>query len=401
MITSSKNTINSCRICSSSSFSDLFNIESFPLFYGAITPKKKKDDQQYPLSIAICNDCGLVQQLNLLDEEIINRVYDADYHSCPSPVATGIGIGEIEKFHSFFNQNSLNKGKLLELACFDGYLLKKIQKDGWDVFGCDPSPTTKTAADLIGKKRIVNDYFHKDLYPSNLFDVIVFRNLLEHIYDLHEFIRSISFSLKIGGRIFVEVPNVKEYVKYGGVGSFFHQHVSYFSLKTLTHLLTKHGFTIERFHEGNPNLFVQAVKRELNDKKQFKPGYKIIGIDQQSFIKKHSALLNEIIKYFNEPNYKKIALFCASAFSTYILSFLKPDQTNKISYIFDNDKNKQGKEIIGCNVSISNPNEINTSSFDSILITTYLFHNEIRQQLQDFRIESGKIISISDFVAKI
>ena len=83
------------------------------------------------------------------------------------------------------------------------------------------------------------------------------------------------------------------------------------------------------------------------------------------------------------------------------MSFLKPDQTNKISYIFDNDKNKQGKEIIGCNVSISNPNEINTSSFDSILITTYLFHNEIRQQLQDFRIESGKIISISDFVAKI
>ena len=56
MITSSKNTINSCRICSSSSFSDLFNVESFPLFYGAITPKKKKDVQQYPLSIAICKE---------------------------------------------------------------------------------------------------------------------------------------------------------------------------------------------------------------------------------------------------------------------------------------------------------------------------------------------------------
>ena len=63
-----------------------------------------------------------------------------------------------------------------------------------------------------------------------------------------------------GGQIFIDVPNVKQYSSVGGMGCFFHQHISYFSIGSLTTLLNKYGFEIESFHEGSPNLFVYARK---------------------------------------------------------------------------------------------------------------------------------------------
>ena len=196
----------SCLICNKNKFNDLISINKFPLFFGAIPLNKKKSIEEFPLAIAQCQYCGHVQQINLIDETIINRVYDAEYYNCPSPVNTGMGTREIEKFYSFFKDNNLRKGKLLEIACFDGYLLNKMKKNGWDVYGCDPSPMSSTAEEIIGNQKIEKKYFNKELYPKNSFDCIIFRNLLEHIYDLHKFLESVTFCLKDNGRIFIDVP---------------------------------------------------------------------------------------------------------------------------------------------------------------------------------------------------
>ena len=195
--------------------------------------------------------------------------------------------------------------------------------------------------------------------------------------------------------------DIKEYVKYGGAGSFFHQHVSYFSLHTLTLLLTQHGYSVERYYEGNPNLFIQALKGEINNQKQFHSNNEIIGIDPKTFIDKHTSLLAEISKYFNESNNKRIALFGASALATYIVSFLNTEQLNKITFIFDNDVDKHHKELFGCDVSISNPNNLNKLDIDSFLITTYLFDSEISQQLIQFGIDKEIITSINDLTDNI
>ena len=392
---------NQCLICSSEEFSEILHVEQFPVIFGAIPPDKKKDVEQFPITIASCLKCNHVQQVNLIDEDIMNRVYNADYYNLSSPVSTGMGTKEINNFYSFFSSNTLNKGKLLEIACFDGYLLKIFQTEGWDVFGCDPSPITVTAGKLIGEEKINNEFFYKGLYPPNSFDVIIFRNLLEHVYDLHGFLSSISYNLKYGGSIFIDVPNIKEYVKYGGLCSFFHQHISYFSLQTLTLLLTKHGYSVERSYEGNPNLFIQALKGETNSHNQFQTKNETIGIDPKILMEKQTALWMEISKYFNESRNKRIALFGASAMATYIVCFLNTEQLNKIVYIFDNDVDKHQKELFNCKVIISNPENIDKCDFDSLLITTNLFSNEICQQLNQLGIDKNKITSISVLIDNI
>jgi hypothetical protein len=220
--------------------------------------------------------------------------------------------------------------------------------------------------------------------------------LLEHIYDLHKFLNSVSVCLRNSGRIFIDVPNIKQYEKRGGLGSFFHQHVSYFSIETLANLLRDHGFGIDRFYEGDPNLFLQAVK--TNDEKQFILDNELNRVDLKKFVKKYNLLHNQINKYFSDPKNNKIAIFGASALTTHILSLLNSEQKNKIRYIFDNDNVKYNKQLFGSKVSISNPDDIHGSDFDSILINTYFFTSEIRLQLKQYGIDNGKIVSINDFL---
>ena len=256
---------NRCLSCEGTDFSELFHIRKFPIFFGAVPKDKRKRVESFPLTIAICESCSLIQQVNLLDEKILCKLYTADYYNCPSPLATGMGTEEIDKFYSFFRKCRVEKGTLLEIACFDGYLLLKLLNDGWDVYGCDPSPMAKLAMENLGKKKIINDFFTKDTFPTKKFDVIILRNLMEHLYDIQGFLQSVSKCLRPGGRIFIDVPNVTEVLKIGGFGTFFHQHISYFSLQTLEKLLSQYGFIIENSYEGSPNLFIDAVKGDVKE----------------------------------------------------------------------------------------------------------------------------------------
>ena len=78
--------LNQCLICSSEEFTELLKIEKFPIFFGAVQQDKQGDVQHYPLTIAICDNCVLVQQTNLLDEDVWENDWAADAYVA-SPVS--------------------------------------------------------------------------------------------------------------------------------------------------------------------------------------------------------------------------------------------------------------------------------------------------------------------------
>lgn len=370
----------------------MLHINHFPIFFGAVPVENISRVESFPLTIAICEHCHHVQQIKRLDEGILHKVYTDGYYNCPSPLKSGMGTREIDKFHAFFKSCSLEKGKLLEIGCFDGYLLLKLLNDGWDVYGCDPSPMTVVAKENIGDERITNDFFNKDLFEPNSFDVIIFRNLLEHLYNVRDFMKHISSCLKPGGRIFIDVPNVREIFKLGGFGIFFHQHVSYFSLHSLAQLLNQYHFSIEKYLEGDPNLFAGAVNstdKPIIDNNS----HSAFNIEEEvaSFFMENRRIKKRVMDLFKDPALKNIAIFGASALSTTIINFLDKNMVSKIAYIFDNDSLKHGKYIYGCDIPITSPLSINNSQIDMLLISTYFFVKEIYELVAETGVKEEKI----------
>jgi 2-polyprenyl-3-methyl-5-hydroxy-6-metoxy-1,4-benzoquinol methylase len=379
-----------CLLCEKKKFKLFYKIKSFPIYFGAIPKNDFNKIKKFPLEISYCKNCLLVQQTKKISEKVMNKVYSSKYYNCPSPKKSGLGDREIQKFWKFFRSINQKKGKILEIASFDGYLLGMMKKIGWEVYGCDPSAASKVAKRKFGDK-IKNSFYKAGLYKKNSFDVIVFRNLLEHMYDIKKFLKDVSFSLKNNGHIFIDIPNIKSIIKSGSFGVFFHQHVSYFSKSTIKNALENNGFKVKKIFEGNPNLFVYAQKKDSLNQKLYKKNDFIF---LSKNIEKSEKIKNKILKIFKDKKTQKIVLFGMSALATSIINFLPKNLKKKIILLCDNDKLKHSKLLSGINKKIYHPKKLRAISFDKILICSYFFKNEIAISLKKYVKDKKKLLFI-------
>lgn len=374
-----------CLVCKSDSLNNILKLNEFPLYFGALPKDKVNICDMYPLTICKCGVCGHVQQIDSVDEAVMNKVYEAEYYNCPSPEGTGMGVSEIEKFRQFFKDVKPAVGKVLEIGCYDGYLLNKFEEEGWDVYGIDPSDVTAQIVNSYEEGKIVNGFFDENSFEDKQFDMIVFRNLLEHIYDLETFLKSVSKKLVPGGHVFIDVPNVKKYSNVGGMGCFFHQHISYFSIESLTTLLNQCGFAVEESFEGSPNMFVYAkwIDKINKEKSSAKPANDLIlNVDSKK----------EAIKGLFDRN-DSVILFGASIICTTLSCYLPQESKKKIKCIFDNDLSKHGRYIYNCQTPISKPTTPR-GNHDAVLILTWIFADEIEKQLIELGYDKTKILRI-------
>lgn len=101
--------------------------------------------------------------------------------------------------------------KVLDVGCGQGLLGKAYREKGNYVVGIDRAVAIKNAS----KKRL-NKFYNEDftdfkkikkILGKQKFDVIVFADVLEHIYDPVGVVIFYKQFLKKGGRIFISVPN--------------------------------------------------------------------------------------------------------------------------------------------------------------------------------------------------
>ena len=153
---------------------------------------------------------------------------------------------------------------------------------------------------------------------------------------------------------------------------------------------------IENSHEGNPNLFIDAIKETNNIKVDdtFSNSFRLEK-EKELFLQNTQKTKNRLKDIFTNPVFQNIAIFGASALSTTIVNFLEDNLISKIKYIFDNDSSKHGKYIYGCNIPISSISQINESDIDVILISTYLFEKEIYGQLIEIGIDENRIVALN------
>ena len=130
-------------------------------------------------------------------------------------------------------------GKILEIGCGKGYILKYLQSKGYsNIDGIDLSPEDVE----IAKKYVeIDNIYCADaleelLRKKGVYDCIIGKDILEHVEKdkIDEFLNSIKNALKPSGRVILQVPNMDWIMA---------QHERYMDL---THEV---GFTRESFGE--------------------------------------------------------------------------------------------------------------------------------------------------------
>jgi len=104
----------------------------------------------------------------------------------------------------------LEKGALLDVGAGSGAFVHHMQQAGWQVMGLEPDEQARGKAKGINQVDLLPmDYLNK--LSENTFDAITLWHVLEHVHDLHGYIKQLAKLLNPGGSLFIAVPNYTSY----------------------------------------------------------------------------------------------------------------------------------------------------------------------------------------------
>ena len=394
---------NECRLCKSKDFFKVLELTPTP--WADDYRKKDKIDKQetVPLDLYQCNSCFHVQLKDIIEAEEIYLNYTYETEST-------LGLGEhfVSTADDILKIYNKNKGLIVDIGSNDGILLKYFKERGMDTLGIDPMPEIAAKASRLGintlpiffnsktAEDVKKDYGKANIVSSN--------NLVADTDDLDDFVEGVIKILDKDGIFFFETFYFYLQVKNFVWDFTYHEHYSYFLVKPLKKYFESKGFEIisivpnltkggsmrcvlqlkgsNHKVEDNVEKFIELEEKEGFYNRGFIENYsKKIENGKKDFLNK----LDKIIK----PN-TKVSGYGASATSTTLIYHYNLGE--KIDYLYDDFKVKQGLFSPGFHLEVLSPEKISTNRPEYIIILAWRYYKKIIEKNKDYLINGGKFI---------
>lgn len=395
-------TLEECRISNSKNLIKVLDLGLQPL---ANSLKKKQFDNEdkYPLSLSFCEKSSLLQ----LNETIKKEILFDSYVWVTSTSLTAKNYSE--KFYNNLYENiQLDKENdlVIEIASNDGTFLKPFFRDGFKkVLGVDPAQNISELANKFNI-RTINDYWSKDLanklkkeYGSA--KLVFARNVIPHVSELNSVVSGVESILDENGVGVFEIHDANIIFNELHYDSVYHEHLCYFTLKSITYLLNKfnlYPFDIKRSPISGGSFVIYFSKKKKPQSKSFELEIaheeKTKINNANSWIKfankaeKHKEEIKKIISNFSD---KRIIGFGSSARSQTFLNFCGFDNNN-LDLIIDNNPLKQNLYSPGTNIKIVNFETGIKSKPDAIFVLAWNFKDEIIKECKSAGYQGNFII---------
>lgn len=395
-------TIHACRSCGARGIKPFFDLGKQPPANSLIKDSGKKEEL-YPLSLSWCPECSLVQLNETLDPKELFSQYV--WVTGTSKTANEFAITFRDEFLRRVGANSA--GYVLEVASNDGTFLKPFMERGFKVLGIDPAENIADMANKAGiPTRAVfwgDEAARATVAEKGLARIIFARNVLPHVANTHDFVEGLATALDPEGTLAIECHYAGIILRELHYDSIYHEHLCYFTLKSLENLLAAHGLYIRDIMKSpisGGSMIVYAGKQKTAPSKaleDFRAQENAASandfVSWQDFAKKsieHKKTLMEILNKAKASG-KRVAGWGASARSSTMLNFCGID-TSHIFAIIDLNPLKQGLFTAGTHIPIKPAEEVMKESPDSILILAWNFESEIRDALKKKWNYKGEVI---------
>lgn len=202
--------------------------------------------QKENFAVVTCNTCSH----HFIPHYYRKQIQYTQYKNAEVTAAVRAGNNWVKiqrhKLRFQFIKKFIKSGKLFDLGAGWGHFMLAGKELGYDVCGIEISeqPYLYCVNDL---KLPVDhiDFFEMD--ETKKFDVITMWDVLEHIDQASPFLEKCNKLTNTGGYLFLQVPQIDSYFakkhkdnwKMMGL-----DHVNYFSKKTITQILDKHGYQV-------------------------------------------------------------------------------------------------------------------------------------------------------------
>lgn len=247
-----------CPLCAGSASGLLFEAVQVPARHIRVCGDRDKAGDYGNLSIASCESCGHIYNA-AFDNSSAEELYLV-HPSTNAPVHDSMLRG-LRDVAAFILGDRKDRPRILEIGCGVGALARLLAEHADSVHLIEPNLSLSQEA--LGNPRIVPlPGFFPAASTGQYYDLIVCRQVLEHIDHPLAFLEAIRDSLAPGGEAYIEIPSMDYIAEQASPTDFHYLHVQYFTQRNIERLLRRVGFTVRRswqIKNGHDIGFVLAV----------------------------------------------------------------------------------------------------------------------------------------------
>ena len=381
--------INKCQTCGSDSLKKVIDLGFLPSVNDFQNiDESSKEQIFFPTIILKCDKCSLLQLSCIVDKEILFPETYPYTSSTTQVLKDNFSDLSIESRELL----DLKKDNLIcDIGSNDGNLLSFF-KDYIRVVGITPEDIGNlaiekgipTIIDYFSRdscNRLVDKYGHPDLVTAT--------NVFAHIDNPLEVLDSISFLLNEKGTFVVEVHYLKSLIQNNQYDTIYHEHMRYYSLRSLEYLLSKKGFKgfhakLIPSHGGSIRVYFTKSSNEI-----ITPQYKLLLRQEDEFfnngtiissyqktidIQKHQ-LLRELIDIKQSGN--TIIGIGAPSRGTTLLNYCGID-SSLVDYIAEiKGSHKIGKRLPGTTIPVFDESQMFEENPDYALLLSWHIADEL------------------------
>tara|TARA_B100000586_G_scaffold60566_1_gene41800 strand:- start:1276 stop:2484 length:1209 start_codon:yes stop_codon:yes gene_type:complete len=386
--------INSCLLCKNKKMKKIFSLGN--LYVSNFVKKSKiKKGIRAPLNLLYCNSCELIQLSHIAPQEIMYK----RFYWYKSGVTKTMREGLKDIFTDSLKFVRISKKDLvLDIGANDGTLLKYYKNKSLTL-GCEPAKNLQKELKKNCHYKMENFWsFEEFLKISSKFNlpkpkIITAIGMFYDLEDPNKFIRDAALSLDDEGIFIAQLMCLKSMVSQNDIGNICHEHIEFYSLKSLKFLFETNGFEIFRIEENELNGGSFRIYCRKYKTGSIKFPYENVKEMMKSFVKRVKLNKKRTIGFLNKKKYegKTIFLYGASTKGNTLLQYYGIN--NKlIPYAAERSPEKWNKYTVGTGIKIISEKKARRMKPDFFLVTPWGFIDEFKKREIKWRKTGGKFI---------